>query len=66
MAAVKLLPDESHATANVCLLAHLQKLSTAALGEPDGGVQIFVATGVSSFKLYEIVLVLLNARFGIQ
>ncbi len=32
-AAAELLPDKSHATANVSLLAHLQKLSTATLSE---------------------------------
>ncbi len=31
MAAADLLPEESHATANMSLLAHLQKLSTATL-----------------------------------
>ncbi len=31
MAAAELLPNESHASANVSALAHLQKLSTATL-----------------------------------
>ncbi len=31
MAAADLLPSNSHATANICLLARLQKLSTATL-----------------------------------
>ncbi len=34
-AAADLLPNRSHATANISLLAHLQKLSTATLSRTD-------------------------------
>ncbi len=54
MAAVDLLPNESHATANVSLLTRLQQLSTATLGYVQSPHQDFERSSVI-FSLFIII-----------